>query len=109
MMAKAIICEHCSEEITNKHDLVTASYIIFVAPYHADCYARGLKGFKTFILGNYPLNGTSGNFSAVMSFIAMLMLLTMLPDIAKILAIFPAIPVLARLLAYILYERHLPY
>jgi len=107
-MGKAIICEHCSQEITYKEDLVTANYFIFIFPYHANCYARGLKGAKTFFLGNHPINGFSGNLSAVASFIAILMLLTMLPGIAKILAIFPAIPVIARLLAYVLYERHVP-
>ncbi len=107
-MRKAIICDHCSQEITYKEDLVTSSYFIFVLPYHAGCYAQGLKGLKTFFLSNHPINGVSGNLTAFSSFIAVLLLLFMVPGMVKILAIFPAIPVIARLLAYVLYERHLP-
>src|SRR5699024_11865996 len=65
ILGKPVICEHCLAEITDKRDLVTASFFIFIVPYHAYCYSQGLKGVKTFILNNYPLNGAAGNFSAI--------------------------------------------
>src|SRR5699024_3866240 len=106
-MGKPVICEHCLTEITDKRDLVTASFFIFIVPYHAYCYAQGVKGVKTFILNNYPLNGVSGNLSAMTFFITMLISLIMLPGTAKYVAIVPAILIVGRLLSYILYERHL--
>ena len=88
-MGKPVICEHCLTEITDKRDLVTASFFIFIVPYHAYCYSQGLKGVKTFILNNYPLNGASGNFSAMTSFIAMLILLIMLPGQLQNILLYP--------------------
>ena len=101
-MGKPVICEHCLTEITDKRDLVTASYFIFIVPYHAYCYSQGLKGVKTFILNNYPLNGVSGNFSAITAFIAIIISLIIIPGTVKYLAIIPSVPVIARLLSYIL-------
>src|SRR5699024_4990201 len=71
-------------------------------PYHAYCYSQGLKGVKTFILNNYPLNGVSGNFSAITAFIAIIISLIIIPGTVKYLAIIPSVPVIARLLSYIL-------
>src|SRR5690625_6763255 len=96
-MGKPVICEHCLTEITDKRDLVTASFFIFIVPYHAYCYSQGLKGVKTFILNNYPLNVVYGNFSAMTSFIAMLILLIMLPATAKYFAIVPAILIVGQI------------
>src|SRR5699024_9528003 len=106
-MGKPVICEHCLTEITDKRDLVTASYFIFIVPYHAYCYSQGLKGVKTFILNNYPLNSVYGNFSAITAFIAIIISLIILPVTSKYLAFIPDILIVGRLLSYILYERHL--
>lgn len=47
-------------------------------PYHSNCYSRGLKGVKTFFLGNYPINSISGTISAVVGAIIALFVLRFL-------------------------------
>src|SRR5699024_884371 len=91
LMGKPDICEHCLTEITDKLDLVTASYFIFIVPYHAYCYSHCLFGDNTFTLHHYPLNGAAGNFSSITAFIAIIISLIIFPGIVKYLAIIPAI------------------
>src|SRR5699024_766831 len=107
LMGKPVICEHCLTEITDKLDLVTASYFIFIVPYHAYYYSQSLKGVNTFILINYIVIGTSVNISAISAFIAIIISLIIFTGTVKYLAIIPSVLVIARLLSYILYERHL--
>src|SRR5699024_4520697 len=107
LMGKPVICEHCLTEITDKRDLVTASYFIFIVPYHAYFYSVGFKGVQTFILNNYPPNGDAVYFSAITAFIAIIISLIIFPGTVKYLAIITSVLVIARLLSYIIYERHL--
>lgn len=66
---KKIYCTECSGEIISKEDLVTTTALVSVVPYHTDCYSTALKGCQTVFVGNYPINGISGTFSAVLSVI----------------------------------------
>lgn len=65
MINQKILCRECNKQITSKKDLITAMHFIFLRPYHANCYARNIRGIKTMFLGNYPINGFSGTVSAV--------------------------------------------
>src|SRR5699024_5112243 len=66
-MTKKIICEHCSEEIKYKADLVVANLFVNLETYHNECYAQGLKTAKTFFLNNHPINSIGGTMNALYS------------------------------------------
>jgi len=107
-ISKQIICEHCNTEIKHKHDLVVAFLFIEIIPYHSECYVQGLKGVKTFFLANHPVNSASGTYSAVVSVLATIFIMVMIPTGIKPFAIVLLIPLFARLFSYYSYERHLP-
>ena len=72
-MGKIINCEKCGESIDHNEDLITATVILEVLPYHSHCYATDLKGANTIILSNKPLNGFASNFKVIsISIIAIL-------------------------------------
>lgn len=106
-MGKTVYCEECSGIINSRNDLVTANLIFDVAPYHEDCYARGLKGMKTLILSNKPINGFAGNFSTFMFILLGLGLVIFADGSAKYASIVTLFPIGYRVFSYLTYERHL--
>lgn len=60
-----ITCWECGEPIESREDLITSWRWLAVRPFHSPCYAKTLKGFRTIFTYNYPINGFSGNFAAV--------------------------------------------
>lgn len=106
-MKKIIYCEECSGVIDNKEDLVTAQLRQDVFPYHEECYARGLKGAKALYLRNKPINGFSGNFTALMFFMLGLGFLIFGVGDIKYFSLLTLISLAIRLYSYIMFERHL--
>ena len=106
-MTKKIICEHCSEEIKYKADLVVANLFVNLETYHNECYAQGLKTAKTFFLNNHPINSIGGTMNALYSLLLSAVALYFLEDGMRFLVIIALIPFFLRILSYILYERHL--
>lgn len=107
VLAKSIYCDRCAGEIKYKEDLVTATSLFQVAPYHEECYAKDLKGVNTLFVNNQPINGLSGNFIAITSFIFALILLFIAEGVEKWASIVLLIPIAYRLFSYLYYERHL--
>lgn len=105
-MTKKIYCEKCDETIDYKEDLVTATVILEVLPYHSHCYATDLKGANSIILNNKPLNGFASNFKVIsISIIAVLW--AIFADQSIKWVSFVAIPVIIyRLYSYLKFERH---
>jgi hypothetical protein len=68
-MEKEIHCESCLMPIEHRGDLVTVWSFFKVRPYHGACYANALKGAAMLFMGNKPINGFSGNFTAIVAFI----------------------------------------
>jgi hypothetical protein len=68
-MSLGVYCEKCGREIKFTGELVTTTFMFKVVPYHEDCYAKDLKGLLTFFVSNNPINGISGNITAVLSII----------------------------------------
>src|SRR5699024_4128752 len=65
LMGKIINCEKCGESIDYSEDLVTATVILEVLPFHSQCYATNLKGANTLVVSNQPLNGFASNFRTI--------------------------------------------
>ena len=106
-MTKKIVCEHCSEEIKYKADLVVSNLFVNLETYHNECYAQGLKTAKTFFLNNHPLNSTGGTINALYSVLLSILFLIFFPSDVSGFVIIILIPFLLRILSYVLYERHL--
>ncbi|WP_108671864.1 hypothetical protein [Peribacillus acanthi] len=106
-MAKAVYCDKCYREVEVRGDLVTTTMFLEVVPYHEECYAKDLKGVKTFLVSNQPLNGFSGNFTAIVALLFMLGMLVFAEESLKWMSFLAIIPIIYRLYSYIVYERHL--
>lgn len=106
MMKKVIHCEKCKEPIVDNSDLVVATVFFEVYPFHSYCYAVDIKGAKTVILSNQPLNGFASNFK-FSSIIIIAILWAILADPSIKWAAVIAIPfIIYRLYAYLMFERH---
>ncbi|CEG27173.1 hypothetical protein [Bacillus sp. B-jedd] len=104
MSAQMVVCEKCAGVIKNRDDLVTAVLIYAVVPYHESCYAKDLKGAKTFFLDNQPLNGFSGNLIFILSII--IAFLWLLFADSKWYSIIALLPIGYRIYSYFIYEIH---
>ena len=120
-----VICTECSLEVESRDDLVTAFRWVIVKPMHAACYAKSLRGFRSLIVNNYPINGAMFMFNAVLSaavglFIILPMLITIhhvsksaidaIPGfllLLVLLALFST-PMLIRYYSWARYEKELP-
>ncbi|MFD2042869.1 hypothetical protein ACFSTA_00940 [Ornithinibacillus salinisoli] len=85
---------------------MTATMIIGIVAYHENCYSKDLKGATSFLLDNTPINGFAGNVVTVISVI-LGMLLLFLPSPEKYLSLLALIPIVYRLVSYVLFERKL--
>jgi hypothetical protein len=107
VLAKTIYCDKCLKEIKIRSDLVTSTLFFEVIPYHEDCYAKDLKGAKSFFLNNQPLNGFSGNFGVVVTVIIAFVWFFNAEGWAKLSSLLALLPLSYRLYSYFYYERHL--
>lgn len=100
-------CEKCLGEIELRDDLVTATMLFSVVPYHEDCYAKDLKGAKTLFLNNQPINGFSGNFMTLFAFVVGIWLVIFADGGMKLYSVLFLIAVFYRLYSFYTFERHL--
>lgn len=107
MDKKKVFCERCADTVKNKEELITAIRIIDVVAYHEECFARDIKGSKTFILDNTPLNGFASNFITVIIVIIGLFFLLFASTPEKYISLFAIIPIFYRLYSYFMFERKL--
>ncbi|OZM56340.1 hypothetical protein CIB95_13075 [Lottiidibacillus patelloidae] len=109
MKKREIYCEQCVGLIKIREDLVVASFLYYVLPYHEHCYAKALKGFKTPFLSNQPINGKMANLVSVLVFFTSLFIILFMSDIIlKITAAIMGVYTIGfRLISWFLYERHL--
>jgi len=105
-MSKTIYCDKCSGEIKYRDDLVTATYLFEVVPYHEQCFTKELKGLNTLFLDNQPLNSFTSNFMIVVAILFSIGLLIFGGDY-KFTSILFLIPVIYRIYSYLSFERHL--
>ena len=106
-MSKLVYCDKCAREIKVRDDLVTATLLFEVVPYHEECYAKDLKGAKTIFLDNQPLNGFSGNLGISLLFISAIVWSLVAEAPLKWLSLLAIIPICYRLYSYLSYERHI--
>lgn len=107
ILPKTIYCDMCTKEIKVRDDLVTATLLFEVVPYHEECYAKDLKGAKTIFLDNQPLNGFSGNLFFFLSIILAIVWSLIAENELKWLSLLALIPVGYRLYSYFIYERNI--
>lgn len=105
MKKKVIYCEKCRGPIKCRYDLVITSFFLSLVTYHNECYSEVLKSTRTLFVSNRPINGTSGNASAIVSLLVAIIAL-FIPSL-RILAIIGVISPLIRLYAWYRYERYL--
>jgi hypothetical protein len=103
---KNIYCEKCAAEITDKNNLVIATYFFYITTYHDQCYSRTLKGRKTLFVGNEPINGFSGNLKAILAFV-LAMILFLDGGAFLFVGIVALLVPIVRLYAWFTIERHL--
>nr|WP_289038971.1 hypothetical protein [uncultured Allobacillus sp.] len=106
-MSKSIICNRCHGEIRDQDELVTSTIVFEVVAFHDDCYTKDLKGAKTIVLDNKPLNGFSGNATFIIFVVAALLWVLFADESMKWMALFALLPIGLRLVSYFRYERHL--
>lgn len=105
-MSKTILCKACKTPIKYHDDLVTATIFFEVYPFHHYCYVQDLKGPRTIILNNKPINGSANTFRvASLSFFAILWAIFASSDI-KWVAIVVLPIIIYRLHSYFSFERH---
>lgn len=107
-MSLGVYCEKCGREIKFTGELVTTTFMFKVVPYHEDCYAKDLKGLRTFFVSNNPINGISGNITAVVSIIIGIFALLFLDGFTKFIGLLAFVAVGYRLYSYIQFEKKLP-
>jgi hypothetical protein len=108
-MQKPVICEYCKKPIPSQKELVTTKKLLNVHPYHEQCYSRELKGRKSFLLDNYPINGVSGNLVVLFSLLLTVILAFFLePFQTAIVGILALVTLFYRLYSYWTYEKLLP-
>jgi|GEM_PF-966266 hypothetical protein len=108
-MNKPVLCNSCKKPVASRRELVTTKRIFKVYAYHDECYEKDLKGKKSFLLDNYPINGMSGTLSVILSFLLMIFLYPVL-DIIQfgVIAVLFLITGFYRIYSFILYEKVLP-
>lgn len=106
-MSKVVTCSSCNGVIKYRDEFVAGLFFVAIIPYHTDCFSRELKKSTALVLANEPINGVLGTFSAVVSGLASLGFLFFGVGLFKWFALLLAIPTLYRMMAYVLYERHL--
>ncbi|MFD1359445.1 hypothetical protein ACFQ4X_16090 [Fictibacillus halophilus] len=104
-MKKEMHCESCLMPIKTRDDLITVWAFFKVRPYHRSCYENSLKGAALFV-GNQPINGFSGNFTALVAFI--LAWIPLFKDVTWELTVVCVFIVLMRLYSFIRFEKRLP-
>ncbi|MDR7073971.1 hypothetical protein [Fictibacillus barbaricus] len=105
-MKEEMYCESCLMPIKHRDDLVTVWAYFKLRPYHSACYANSLKGAATFFVSNTPINGFSGNFTAIVAFL--LAWIPLFTNITAGISVVCVLIVLTRLYSYFTYEKKLP-
>jgi hypothetical protein len=103
-MEGIVICKKCSRLIEKRDELITSTYLFEVVPYHEECFAKDIKGAKSLLVSNQPLNGFSGNIWTIFSIITALVLLIFAGE-QKFLSVFVILPAIYRLYSYFTFER----
>jgi hypothetical protein len=105
-LSKEIYCDFCQKQIRIRDDLITATLMHEVVPYHEKCYAGNIKGAKTLFISNEPINGFAGTAFAVFSLILALLWALFAEGPMKLVSLIALVPVGYRVYSYIRYERH---
>jgi hypothetical protein len=106
-LSKEIYCDFCSKQIKIRDDLITATMMLEVVPFHEGCYGSNIKGAKTLFISNEPINGFSGSLFAVISLILAVLWGIFADGSMKLVALIALVPVVYRFYSYFKYERHL--
>ena len=65
--SKDVVCVDCFEKVERRDDLVTSFRWMAVKPFHAACYAKSIRGLRSFFVNNYPINGAMYMVGVVIS------------------------------------------
>ncbi|SDQ84077.1 hypothetical protein SAMN05216232_2242 [Virgibacillus subterraneus] len=107
MTETKIYCDRCTRPIEIRDDVITAKILLDVKAYHEECYAKDLKGMKSFFLDNTPINGTAGNITTVLTAILGIIWLFVTDGSMRFIALAALFPVGYRLYSYLAIERYL--
>ena len=107
-MTQGVYCEKCGREIKFAGDLVTTTFMFQVVPYHEDCFAKDLKGLRTFFVSNNPINGIAGNITVILSVIIGTFVIIFLDGLTRFIGLLALISLSYRLYSYIRFEKRLP-
>ncbi|AYC28623.1 hypothetical protein [Paenisporosarcina cavernae] len=106
-MKKGVYCDYCKREIKIRPDLVTATVLGEVVPYHEDCFAKNLKGMRSFFVSNQPINGTASIVTIIFLGIVTLFGLLIRQTFGYGAAILFVISLIYRSYSYLKFERRL--
>ncbi|MBU0903979.1 MAG: hypothetical protein KKF57_02245, partial [Firmicutes bacterium] len=105
---KGVYCEKCGKEIKFQGDLVTTTIMFEVVPYHEDCYAKDLKGLRTLVVSNEPINGVAGNITTVIATLVGIGGIVFLEGPMRFAGLLLFLILGYRLYSYIRFEKRLP-
>lgn len=106
-MKKTIYCKHCCGEIKSKADLVIASSLFAVYPYHEECYSKEMKTINSLFM-NTPINSNFATYTMLIMTIPLLIVAFFMPNPYKFIIILSTIIGLGvRAYSWIAYERYL--
>ncbi|MEQ6376910.1 hypothetical protein RZN22_06310 [Bacillaceae bacterium S4-13-58] len=117
-MKKDVVCKYCNKKINNRDELVTASALFKVQPFHYVCFQKVTKETTISWTAWKPLNTVTGVISMVLMIVLSVILLgtDLLADRTKykdldlgnIIGIIALYPLLLRIISFGLYESRLP-
>lgn len=105
---KGVYCEKCGKEIKFRGDLVTTTIMLEVVPYHEDCFAKDLKGLRTLVVSNEPINGVPGNITTVIATVVGIGAIVFLEGPMKFAGLLLFLIFAYRVYSYVRFERRLP-
>lgn len=115
---KDIVCKYCNKKINNRDELVTASILFNVKPFHYACFQKVTRETVISWTAWKPLNTATGVISMVIMLVLSIILLgtDLLADrttykdidIGNIIGIIALYPLALRIVSFVLYESRLP-
>ncbi|GEN47132.1 LIM domain-containing protein [Alkalibacillus haloalkaliphilus] len=110
MGKKAVVCNRCNKEITDRNDLMTGNVKMTVRPFHEKCFKKRVEEKKeraSMFFDAMPFNGRYANIMTVIFLLLFVAFLTFIevPGIALVLVlIYP----IYRFISWIAIELRLP-
>ncbi|WP_138420629.1 hypothetical protein [Aquibacillus sediminis] len=107
---KQPICMYCHKPIQKRDQLVTASNMLRIKPYHYVCFKEVEQEVSTIWNLWTPINSASGNIRFVLILIIAIWFLVtdVLGGVGDLIVLLATYPIVVRMVSFFLYEQRLP-